>query len=202
MLFFKKKEIYKYNIMEKIKINLEKLKNNSNVEIIHACESQKYNFYIYKPEGSYSSKYILAQSKEKPNLILFLGKAYQFIEVFKNHLFLCNSGGEFNRPETFIKTIDLETGKEINYNLRGDYSKFIAINGYGRFHTTDKYIGMKVLDNQLVISGEREKDTSEENQNAPYNDDIKFEIIFEYKNGSFIPLFKTGDDILEFQKDW
>lgn len=201
MFLFKKKPIYMYNILDKIRIDLNSLKNNKDVSLVEICQSNDYIFYNYKPSGSYSSKYILGQMKENKKQIIFFGDGYDLATIYHNHLFLCNNGGETNKQTTFIKSINLENGKENNYNLRGDYSKFVVINGFGRYYTTDRYIDMNIEQDTLVIHVEREKGSSNGKVSDKFNKDMKFEIIFKYNENSFVPFFKIDNDLFEFSEN-
>ena len=71
-MFFRKKPIYEYVMLEKIKINLNKYKNKPEL-LSKICESENYIFYKYKEDDNWwSSSYILRKYKiDKKNIVFF-----------------------------------------------------------------------------------------------------------------------------------
>lgn len=191
-MFFKK-EMYKYNEFDRVKINLSKLPNSKD-KLNKICENGEYYFYEYTPDDILHYSYVLAQSKQNLKKVFMLGKAFDFICEFKNSLFLCNKGGEINRDGTFIHRLDLNNNTKENYNLRWKYSEMIVINGYGRFHVTDKYLNMNVINNELIIDVHRTKSLDKKFEDDEENCNMDYQIVFKYENGCFIPYFRIDKE--------
>ncbi len=195
-----KKKMYQYDLFEKVKVDFSKEQKNPNVLIEKICDNDKYIFYHYRPDETLHYTYILGQLKKNPRKIYNLGKSFDYVCEFKDNLFLCNSKGEFNRPQTFIHRIDINNKTEESYNLRGDYSKMIFFNGYGRAISTDQYLDMKVENGEVVIYGHREKGDNQ-NQDDVFNNDMDFKIVFKFENNKFVPYFKIDEKEYRFYKD-
>lgn len=86
-MFFRKKPIYEYVMLEKIKINLNKYKNKPEL-LSKICESENYIFYKYKEDDNWwSSSYILRQSKMDKKILCFLEITNHYIAFIKNIYF-------------------------------------------------------------------------------------------------------------------
>lgn len=119
-----------------------------------------------------------------------IGSGRDYTAIFNNNLFLCNEGGEINRKRTFVKRYDIKNKQTENYNLRWKLGKWIDINGFGRYHTTDNYLKMQVEGNELVIYAHRKKSNDSKIINEKDNCDMDYEVIFKYENAEFIPYFR------------
>ena len=157
-------------------------------------QSDDYIFFKYKPNEEKYSTYILGQLKKHPKKVFMFGKNYDFVCVYKNNLFLCNTGGELNRSSTFVHRLDLINKTEENYNFRWKYSELIFIMGYGRFYTTDKYLKMKVEGDELVIYVHRKKSDDKKFMNDKENCDMDYKVVFKYENNTFVPFFRINDE--------
>ena len=111
---------------------------------------------------------------------------------------MCNETGELERESSFIHRIDLSKKSTEVYNLRSAYGELVNINGFGRYYSTEHYFRMVVVNNNLIISGHREKSDDERYESDSENRDTNFEIIFEYNNDKFIPYFKEDGKLHPF----
>ena len=195
-----KKDMYQYNLFERVKIDFIKEQQNSKVKVEKVCDNDKYIFYKYTPDDVLHYTYIVGQLKKNPKKIYYFGENFEYVCEFKGSLFLCNNSGEINRPQTFIHRLDLNNKTEECYNLRGDYSRMIFINGYGRAYSTDHYIDMKIENEELAIYGQREKGDNK-NQDDVYNCDMNFKIVFRIENNNFVPYFITAEKEFRFCKN-
>lgn len=189
MLFKKNKKMYQYKPFEQINSNLSKL-SNEEYEVTEVCDNEKYTFYECQEKSVLPSTYVVYQIKNNPKKIYMIGNGSDYATVYKNNLFLCDEGGEVNRERTLIRRYDLEKKQTENYNLRWKLGKWISINGYGRFHTTDNYLKMQVENDELVIYVHREKSNAPEIINDEENCDMDYEVIFKYENDEFVPYFR------------
>lgn len=186
---YNKKNIWKADVFDRIKININEEMKNSKAKLEKITESEEFIIYTYKGEDSLSYTYILGQSKKSPNKVFYLGKNMDHICIYKENLFMCNHGGELNTYSTFIYRINLKTKVERSYNLRDDHGKCIFIMGYGRVHTLDDYKKMEVINDELVIDCHRTKGDDTHAVKGQFNKDMDFKIIFRYINNDFEPCF-------------
>lgn len=184
MLFFKK-SIYDYKILERVRINLDKVRNNPNSKLIKQFEDSEYEIYNYQ-EDEYSNLFALLIKRNNPKEVLFLGYAYDLYCIYNNSVFMCNERCEIIHDYEKIKSINLINGDESYYDLRKDYTEAEIINGYGRIYTADKYLEMIIEDDQLVIIAERKKSDLEKNKDDIFNRNMKYLVVFEYKDNEFV----------------
>ena len=185
------KDMYKYELFERVKVNFDKEQQKPNVEIEKIFENDDYNFYEYKAANEYS-RYLVCQLKENPKLIYFLGDPASLICEFKDNLFLCGGCHEMGSEENLVHRIDLNNKTENFYNFR-DYGRMIWCNGYGRWFSTDNYTDMKVEDDELVIYGHREKGDDNDGDNLTndvFNCEMDFKIVFRFEDNQFVPYFE------------
>ena len=199
-MLFNKKKMYQYNTFELISSNLSKL-SSSDYDIAELCHNEKYTFYKCKEKSVLPSTYIVYHVNSNPKKIYMIGSGSDYATIYKNNLFLCNEGGEVNRERTFIRRYDMDNKQNENYNLRWKLGKWISINGFGRYHTTDNYLKMKVENDELVIYAHREKSNAPEIVNDADNCDMDYEVIFKYKNKEFIPYFRIDNEYYSLIKE-
>lgn len=197
-MFFKK-YMSEYKMFENVKIDLGNLPN-TNDELNKVCENGDYVFYNYKDEKSFRT-YLLGQLKSNPKKVFMVGNSYDHVCIYKNNLFLCNEVGELNTKGTLIHRIDLDKKDEETYDFRWKFGKMVNVLGYGRFYTTDHYMGIKVENNELIISGHREKSNDERYMDDAENCDMNFQIVFKYENNKFVPYFITDNGEFSFKKN-
>jgi len=191
-MFFFKKSIYDYKVLDKVKINLEKVRNNANSKLIKKYENNEYEIYNYQ-EDKYSNLFALVVKKNNLREVLFLGHAYDLYCVFDDFVFMCNERCEIMHDYEKIKSINLNSGEEKYYDLRKDYTEAEIINGYGRIYTADKYTKMNIIDDKLVIIAERKKSDLERLKNDKYNRNMKYKVIFECIDNKFVPHLISDD---------
>ena len=106
---YNKKNIWKAELFDKIRINIPKELEKPNARIKRITESEDYIIYKYTEERVFPSVYILGQSKKNPNSVFYLGTNNDHICVYKENLFMCNSGGELNTKNSLISiTLSLD----------------------------------------------------------------------------------------------
>ncbi|MBQ6547085.1 MAG: hypothetical protein IJL74_03700 [Bacilli bacterium] len=180
-----KKELYLLDAFEKVPINFEKEKSNPESKITKLCENEEYVFYGYYPQQTLHYTYIVGQLKSKPKKAIYFAKSYDFVEVYHDHLFLCNKGGETNTDGANIKVIDLKNNSIDSLRFRGKYNKMVFVGGYGRSRVLDEYKNMKVINDELIISAHRAIDENEDKSDDPDNKDMDYKIVFKYDNNKF-----------------
>lgn len=184
-MFFRKKPIYEYAMLEKIKINLNKYKNKPEL-LSKICESENYIFYKYKEDDNWwSSSYILRQSKMDKKNIVFFGDYKPLYCVYKEHLFLAEESGEFMKGRDLIVCIDIESGIVTKYKWKSKYGVVQDINGYGRVYSQDTIKKMYVSDEQLIFEIHREKTDMEEAKNYEFNYTMDYILYVKYIDGHF-----------------
>lgn len=185
-MFFKKKAIYKYNILEKYKIDLEFAKNDGNTVVEKIGDSLNYTFYKFREkDATLSSYYILRQDKSNPKKVVYFGEYEDINCVFNEHLFLTRKSGELNRFDRFI-CLNVETGEKTIYKWKSPFGYMEVINGYGRFYNQDSIEKIYVENNKMIIEVNRKKTTDKEAQEYEYNIDMKYILTIEYINNQFI----------------
>ena len=190
------KEIYKYKVLEPIKIEFKSEIDRSPKDAKRVAESDKYVFYAYKTGMDGSGGYLLRQEKKSPKRIVFFGECYKQCICYKGHLFMCNMSGESGRFA--IKSRNIETGEMYVYNSwLGKHSIYFVINGYGRFWCQDSIKDVSVVNDSLVFHITRKE--SNENESPikdksisydEYDADMEYELIIHSNNGSFVPEYR------------
>ena len=150
-MFFKKKAIYKYNMLEKYKIDIESAKNDGNTVVEKIGESLNYIFYKFREkDATLSSYYILRQEKSNPKKVVYFGEYEDINCVFNEHLFLTRKSGELNRFDRFI-CLNVETGEKTIYKWKSPFGYMEVINGYGRFYNQDSIEKIYVENNKMIM---------------------------------------------------
>jgi len=182
-MFFKKKAIYKYNILEKYKIDI----NDADADTLEKmCENDNYNFYKFREKNAtLSNLYILRQDKQNPKKVVFFGNYEEHSCIYKGHLFLAKSTGELNRFD-HITCINVENGNIRNYRWKSKYGIMNIINGYGRFYNQDKITNVYVKDDILVFDINRTKTNDKEAQDYEYNVDMDYKLFVQEKGYDFV----------------
>lgn len=198
MALFKKKEVHKYKVMERYRIDISKTNRLYNEgkskegswgrrEFCHViAEGQKYIFYGYRTFEDGSGGYVLRQEKDNPRKIVFFGDCRLFNCVFHDYLFQVNREGEIGRFG--ITARHVASGNQIRYNWLSERANYIAINGYGRFYSQDTVEDVYVKDGKLVFRVSRKKSNDPHHkyeQSDCYDIDVKYDLIVEYVSGEF-----------------
>lgn len=185
-MFFKKKAIYKYNMLEKYKIDLEFAKNDGNTVVEKIGESLNYIFYKFREkDATLSSYYILRQEKSNPKKVVYFGEYEDINCVFNEHLFLTRKSGELNRFDRFI-CLNVETGEKTIYKWKSPFGYMEVINGYGRFYNQDSIEKIYVENNKMIMEVNRKKTSDKEALEYEYNLDMKYILTVEYINNQFV----------------
>ena len=185
-MFFKKKAIYKYNMLEKYKIDLEFAKNDGNTVVEKIGESLNYIFYKFREkDATLSSYYILRQEKSNPKKVVYFGEYEDINCVFNEHLFLTRKSGELNRFDRFI-CLNVETGEKTIYKWKSPFGYMEVINGYGRFYNQDSIEKIYVENNKMIMEVNRKKTSDKEALEYEYNLDMKYILTIEYINNQFV----------------
>lgn len=185
-MFFKKKALYKYDMLEKYKIDIEKVISERETIIEKICESNNYIFYKFREkDATLSDLYIIRQNKDNKKKVVFFGNYEELVCVYKEHLFLTKKSGELNRFD-YITCINVETGNVRKYKWKSQYGSLSVINGYGRFYNQDEVKKMYVKEEKLIMEIHREKTTSKEAESYEYNKDMDYILYIEKKGNDFV----------------
>ena len=74
-----KKDMYQYNLFERVKIDFMKEQQNSKVKVEKVCDNDKYIFYKYTPDDVLHYTYIVGQLKKNPKKIYYFGQNFEYI---------------------------------------------------------------------------------------------------------------------------
>lgn len=194
-MFFKKKSIYKYNMLEKYKINLELAKNDGNTVVEKIGESLNYNFYKFREkDATLSYFYILRQDKKNPKKVVYFGNYEDINCIYNEHLFLTRKSGELNRFDHFI-CLNVETGEKTTYRWKSPFGYMEVINGYGRFYNQDSIEKIYVENNKMIMEVKRTKTPDKEAQEYEYNIDMNYKLTVEYINGEFVATYSYEQEV-------
>lgn len=200
-MFFKPKEIYKYNILEKYKIDIDKENRSSH----NACElvtkDDQYAFYRYKACSDGSGGYILRQEINNPKKVVFFGESKIFNIVYKNHLFQVDKNGELGRFG--ITARNCSTGQLTKYGWIGQKAVYLVTpDGFGRFYSQDDVDDVYIKDDKLYFKCYREQSLNpghKETKPDRYDVTAYFTLVVEVKSGKFMAtaLFDDRDVLSE-----
>ena len=114
MGLFRHKALYKYEMLERFKIDIKKFRENAE-EGEHCTligETNLYNIYVIRQNSSGSREYILRQEKIAPKKVVYLGSAKDHRCVYKNKVFMIDKTTiSHNHADPSLIVVDVETAQ-------------------------------------------------------------------------------------------
>ena len=198
MGLFSRKEIYKYKVLQKYKIDIESTnrafqenktsdkdwRGREYCELV--AENDNYQFYGYKTYSDHSGGYILRREKRNPKNIVFFGESKVFNCAFHDYLFQVNHSFELGRPG--ITGRNINNGSLIRFNWLSKKAVYIVINGYGRFYSQDSGKDLFIKDGKLVFKISRKKSYDPYHKDTTpdkYDIDTEYDLVVEYVAGEY-----------------
>lgn len=191
-MFFNKK-IYNCKVMDRYKIDIDRLLSNNDKSIELVAENDKYCFYVYSESSFW--RYLLRQNKTKRKEVVSLGDIGwdSIFCIWDNYLVSAMSGkAELNVRDSFT-FIDVETGIRRYEKLRSKYGNMLFVRGYGRQNNQDIIKKMYVEDGNLIIEFQREKYDGNDAEESHYYKDMDYTLVCQNNNGSLL-LYRSYED--------
>ena len=188
-----KKDIFKHNVLEPCKLNLDLLLSEGHddkhykTELV--AENSEYYFFRYKAFENGVGGYILRRSKKNLDEIVYLGESKYMCATYKNFLFMTDRNAELGK--FLLLAQDIKTGEVKRFNCFSPYGEMKVIGGYGRYYSQDEVLDIIANDESLVLKVRRTKisEKSIESLGGPVdehvNKDIEYQLIITYENGTF-----------------
>lgn len=181
-MLFKKKEIYQYKPLERVK-DIDYTGNDCK----EVARDNSYIYYRYKGYSDGSGGYILRREIGDQNKLVFFGNACTYNVSFKNYLFQVDRSGELGRFG--ITARNNTTGELTSFAwLSQKAIYFVTPDGYGRFHSQDRVNGVSVRGDKLFIDVSRKKSNDPHHKYPkpdPYDITADFMLVVEEVNGKF-----------------
>ena len=193
-----KKDIFEYNMLERVRINIEKknekyLKNRTGEDYEYymqrdycelILETEEFNFYTYMNYGDGGGGYILRQEKSKKKNIVFFGESQRLNCIFHNFLFQVSEDQAFKLGG--ITGRDIYTGELYNFDWLSKKTRMVYIHNVGHQYRQDYVDDIFVKDDDLIFNVTRKKSDSKYNQkDDPFDIDTKYKIVVKFVNGCF-----------------
>lgn len=179
MGLFGNKPIYKYRVLDKYKVDIDKENEelrqaNQNERYIYVGETDVYRIYYFRGEIA-SNTYLLRQEKAQPKKVVYLGEAKDKMCICGNKLYIINRINYTSRTHHPLYCIDIDTGEKTELTVLSDKGCYIALH----WHCQDCVEAISTVGNSVVLDVTRYK------ENSHYEEECKYRISVQYKDGQF-----------------
>lgn len=118
MGIFFNKPLYKYNPLERVRIDIDKVKSYDEKRSCDLVgETNDYRIYIYKENGAGIGRYFLRQEKTHPKRVAYLGRARGHYCVFHDKVFTIDSFSSTGHTRHPLICKDINTGAQTEMEI-------------------------------------------------------------------------------------